>query len=65
MHPLRHPRNAALIGIIFVVIAVVLLGGPHGGWLAHVDYAGLTMLLALGVAMAIMAYVLVAGSPND
>jgi hypothetical protein len=34
-----------------------------GGW--HVDYAGATMLIALGAAMAIMAYVLIAGSPND
>jgi hypothetical protein len=34
-----------------------------GGW--HVDYAGATMLVALGAAMAIMAYVLIAGSPND
>ena len=24
MHPLRHPRNAALVGIIFIVIAVVV-----------------------------------------
>ena len=28
MHPLRHPRNAALVGIIFVVIGVALLGRP-------------------------------------
>jgi hypothetical protein len=27
-----------------------------------VDYAGVTMLLALGVSMSIMAYVLIAGS---
>ena len=26
MHPLRHPRNAAIVGIVFVVIAVDLLG---------------------------------------
>jgi hypothetical protein len=32
---------------------------------AHVDYAGVTMLLVLGIAMALMAYVLVAGSSND
>ena len=64
MHPLRHPRNAALLGLIFVFIAVVFWALPtYGGW--HVDYAGVTLLLALGVAMAIMAYVLVAGSPND
>jgi hypothetical protein len=64
MHPLRHPRNAALVGILFVVIGVVYWVVPTvGGW--HVDYAGTTMLLALGIAMALMAYVLVAGSPNE
>ena len=64
MHPLRHPRNAAAVGILFVIIGVIFWAVPtFGGW--HVDYAGVTMLVFLGVAMAIMAYVLVAGSPND
>jgi hypothetical protein len=64
MHPLRHPRNAALVGILFVVIGIVFWAVPEiGGW--HVDYAGVTMLLALGVAMALMAYVLFAGSPSE
>ena len=64
MHPLQHPRNAALVGIIFVVIAVVFWGlAEVGGF--HVDYAGVTMLGVLGIAMALMFYVLVAGSPND
>jgi TRAP-type C4-dicarboxylate transport system permease small subunit len=64
MHPLRHPRNAALVGIIFVVIAVIFWAVPYyGGW--HIDYAGVTMLAVLGIAMALMAYVLVAGSTND
>ncbi len=64
MHPLRHPRNAAIVGIIFVVIAAVYWAVPYyGGW--HLDYAGVTMLALLGVAMALMAYVLIAGSPND
>ena len=64
MHPLRHPRNAALVGTLFVAMGLVFWAIPEfGGW--HVDYAGVTMLLALGVAMAIMAYVLVAGSPSD
>jgi hypothetical protein len=64
MHPLRHPRNAALVGIIFVVIAIVYWAVPYfGGW--HLDYAGTTMLFALGIAMALMAYVLVAGSPSE
>jgi hypothetical protein len=61
---LRHPRNAALVGIIFVVIGLVYWAIPYaGGW--HIDAAGTVMLLALGVAMALMFYVLVAGSPND
>jgi hypothetical protein len=64
VHPLRHPRNAAAVGILFVVIGVLYWAVPTiGGW--HVDYAGVTMLVFLGVAMAIMAYVLVAGSTND
>lgn len=61
MHPLRHPRNSIAVGLIFVVIAVLYWAIPAiGGW--HVDYAGVTMLIALGVAMGIMAYVLIAGS---
>ena len=64
MHPLRHPRNAAIVGITFVVIAVVFWAVPYfGGW--HVDYAGTTMLAVLGIAMALMAYVLIAGSPSE
>jgi len=64
MHPLQHPRNAALLGIIFVVIGVIYWATQNIGG-AHVDYAGVTMLLVLGIAMALMAYVLVAGSSND
>ena len=64
MHPLKHPRNAAIVGIIFVVIAAIYWAVPYfGGW--HLDYAGVTMLAVLGIAMAVMAYVLVAGSPSD
>ena len=64
MHPLRHPRNAALVGILFVVIGAIFWAVPtYGGW--HVDYAGMTMLLFLGVAMALMAYVLIAGSSRE
>ena len=61
MHPLRHPRNAAFIGVIFLIIGIVYWVVPTlGGW--HVDYAGVTMLIFLSVAMGMMAYVLVAGS---
>ena len=64
MHPLRHPRNAAFVGVLFIVIGLIYWAVPYfGGW--HVDYAGTTMLIALGIAISFMAYVLVAGSPNE
>jgi hypothetical protein len=64
MHPLRHPRYAIFVGLVFVFIGVIYWAVPYfGGW--HVDYAGTTMLILLGVATAIMAYVLIAGSSND
>jgi len=64
MHLLRHPRNAALVGIVFIVVGIIFWAIPaYGGW--EMDYAGVTMLLALGIAMAVMAYVLVAGTPHD
>ena len=64
MHPLRHPRNAIIVGLLFAAA-----GGAYwavqafAGW--PVDYAGVTMLILLGVATSILAYVLIAGSPND
>ena len=64
MHVLRHPRNAILVGLVFVVIAIFYWAAPYFGN-GHVDTAGLTLLGALGVAMGLMAYVLVAGSPRD
>ncbi len=64
MHPLKHPRNAIAVGLIFVVIAAIYWAVPYfGGW--HMDYAGVTLLGVLGIATAIMAYVLIAGSTND
>jgi hypothetical protein len=64
MHPLKHPRNALIAGAAFVVIALIYWAVPYvGGW--QLDYAGVTMLALLGVSMALMAYVLIAGSPND
>lgn len=44
-------------GVLFWVVQAI------AGW--RVDYAGVTMLIALGVATSIMAYVLIAGSSND
>jgi hypothetical protein len=64
MHPLRHPRNAIIVGALFVVIGVIYWAVPYfGGW--HLDMAGFVMLMALGIAMSLMAYVLIAGSPNE
>lgn len=64
MHPMRHPRNAVAVGLLFAVIgAVYWFVQEIAGF--RVDYAGTTMLILLGVAMAVMAYVLIAGSSND
>jgi len=68
MHALRHPRNAALVGIIFIVIAVVYWIVPTLEGLTipyNLVVAGTVMLLFLGVAMALMAYVLVAGTRGE
>jgi hypothetical protein len=64
MHPLKHPRNAIFIGLVFVVIAIVYWAIPYFGGF-HLDYAGTTMLAILGIAMSLMFYVLIAGSTND
>jgi hypothetical protein len=64
MHPLKHPRNAIFLGLIFAVIGFVYWAIPYFLDL-HVDYAGVTMLFVLGIAMSIMFYVLIAGSPSD
>lgn len=68
MHLLRHPRNAALLGIIFIVIAIIYLVVPTvlDQDVVNMDiYAGVTMLFALGIAMAIMAYVLAVGTRGE
>jgi hypothetical protein len=64
MHPLRHPRNAILIGVLFVVLGAIYWAAPYFLG-AHIDYAGITMLGALGIAMGLLFYVLIAGSPSD
>jgi hypothetical protein len=68
MHPLRHPRNAALVGILFLVTGAILYAVPTIAGLTasyNLVAAGATMLVFLGVAMAILAYVLVAGSSDE
>jgi hypothetical protein len=64
MHPLKHPRNAAAVGLNFVIITELYIGIAKLVNF-HDDYAGTTMLAILGIAMAVMAYVLIAGSPNE
>jgi hypothetical protein len=51
------PRYTLLAGLVFIVLGIVY------GLLSH-DPGGVTMLLALGVAMGLMSYVLIAGSPR-
>jgi hypothetical protein len=52
---IMKPRFTLLAGALFIGLAIVY------GMLSH-DWGGVTMLSALGVAMTLMAYVLVAGS---
>ncbi len=61
---MRHPRNALIVGLLFSAAGGVYWAVQEfARW--DVDYAGVTMLILLGVAVSIMAYVLIAGSPND
>jgi hypothetical protein len=52
--------RVALIGLLFVAIAFFYLGFTQAVDPATIidDYAGFTMLIALGAAMALMSYVL-------
>lgn len=54
---IMRPRRAMLIGLVFIGIGIVY------GLLSQ-DWGGVTMLLALGVAMGLMGYVLMAASPR-
>ena len=59
-----NPRRAAVVGLLFIVIAGIYFAAPtllHG----NVDFAGVTMLIALGASMSIMAYVLMAGQSRS
>ncbi len=62
-----RPRRVALAGVVFVVIAFFYLGFTQAVDPASIidDYAGFTLLIALGVAMSIMAYVLFSGARNS
>ena len=64
MGSIRRSRNAIAIGILFLVVGLAfwVLAGPTG---YAIDYAGVTMLITLGAAMGLMAWVLIVGSPRD
>jgi hypothetical protein len=57
---LARQRNAILIGVGCVVVAA-LYGGLAPVFDYEVEWAGVTMLVALGAAMGIMVAVLSAG----
>jgi hypothetical protein len=54
---IMRPRRAMLVGLVFGGLGVVY------GLLSH-DWGGVTLLLALGVAMGLMGFVLMAASPR-
>ena len=57
-------RNVIVIAITFVIVgAIYALGAVPLGY--HIEWAGVTMLGALGIAMTIMFYVLLSGSSQD
>ena len=58
-----RPRNVIAIGIGFLVVdALYLLLAPVFDY--RVEWAGVTMLGALSIAMTLLAYVLLAGSSD-
>jgi len=57
---LRRHRNSFIIGIAWVVLAAAY-GALAPVLNYHVEWAGVTMLVALGAAMGIMIAVLEAG----
>ena len=56
-------RNSLIIGATFVVIAIAYGGlAPVLGY--HIEWAGVTLLGALGVALGVLSYVLSSGSSD-
>lgn len=54
---IMRPRRAMLVGLLFGGLGVIY------GLLSH-DWGGVTLLLALGAAVGLMAFVLMAASPR-
>jgi hypothetical protein len=62
--PSLSGRNVLVIAVTFITLgAIYAIGAPILGY--HIEWAGVTMLGALGIAMTIMFYVLFAGSSQD
>ena len=56
-------RNSILIGATFLVISAAYGGlAPVFGY--HIEWAGVTMLAALSVALGVLSYVLTSGSSD-
>jgi hypothetical protein len=57
-------RNVIVIAITFILVgAIYALAAKPLGY--HIEWAGVTLLGALGVALSLMFYVLIAGSTRD
>ena len=59
----RRPRLVILILIAFVVLGAIMATAPLLDY--RIEWAGVTMLGALGIAMALMAWVLIVGSADE
>jgi len=57
MHPIPRPRLAIFTGVVFVVVGLVYYSVSH-------DIGGASMELILGIAMSMMFFVLMTGSPR-
>ncbi len=55
---MRHPRRALLVGVVFMITAVVY-------WFVSYEPTGTAALFALGVAMGVMAYALASSAPDE
>ncbi len=61
----RRRRNSIIIGVTWVVLAIgFFVFGPVLGYPPDQQWAGATMLFALGAAMGILSYVLTSGSSD-
>jgi hypothetical protein len=57
MHPMPRPRLAILTGLLFAVVGLIYYLVSH-------DIGGASMEAILGIAMSMMAFVLMTGSPR-